>query len=90
MKRHYREDLVGEALRRLMEKGTVKREDVFLQTKYTPPVEVWEGSFSAADIPAITTARPRPSIYPVQSQGIRTGAGRRPLARKILGQRQID
>ncbi|KAF8210668.1 NADP-dependent oxidoreductase domain-containing protein [Mycena galopus ATCC 62051] len=33
--KHYREDLVGEALLTLQSKG-IKREDLFLQTKYTP------------------------------------------------------
>jgi len=34
--KHYREDLVGEALVQLQEKHNIKREDLFLQTKYTP------------------------------------------------------
>ncbi|KAJ7268662.1 NADP-dependent oxidoreductase domain-containing protein [Mycena haematopus] len=34
--KHYREDLVGEALQTLQTKHGVKREDLFLQTKYTP------------------------------------------------------
>ncbi|KAF8971226.1 NADP-dependent oxidoreductase domain-containing protein [Flammula alnicola] len=34
--KHYREDLVGAALLQLQEKHNVKREDLFLQTKYTP------------------------------------------------------
>jgi len=35
--RHYREDLVGAAIKSLESKGIVRREDLFLQTKYTPP-----------------------------------------------------
>lgn len=35
--RHYREDLVGEALRDAYEYGTTKREDLFVQTKFTAP-----------------------------------------------------
>ncbi|KAJ7045844.1 NADP-dependent oxidoreductase domain-containing protein [Mycena alexandri] len=34
--KHYREDLVGEALITLQTKHHIKREDLFLQTKYTP------------------------------------------------------
>ncbi|CEL61329.1 hypothetical protein RSOLAG1IB_09942 [Rhizoctonia solani AG-1 IB] len=34
--KHYREDLVGEALAELYEQNQVAREDVFIQTKYTP------------------------------------------------------
>ncbi|KAJ1304263.1 hypothetical protein OPQ81_005423 [Rhizoctonia solani] len=34
--KHYREDLVGEALSELYEQSRVSREDVFIQTKYTP------------------------------------------------------
>ncbi|CAA7260657.1 unnamed protein product [Cyclocybe aegerita] len=34
--KHYREDLVGAALLELQEKHNIKREDLFLQTKYTP------------------------------------------------------
>jgi diketogulonate reductase-like aldo/keto reductase len=34
--KHYREDLVGEALQELQQKHGIKREDLFLQTKYTP------------------------------------------------------
>ncbi|KAF7321925.1 Aldo-ket-red domain-containing protein [Mycena kentingensis (nom. inval.)] len=34
--KHYREDLVGEALEILQTKHGVKREDIFLQTKFTP------------------------------------------------------
>ncbi|CAL1706302.1 unnamed protein product [Somion occarium] len=34
--KHYREDLVGEALQILQEKHGITREDLFLQTKYTP------------------------------------------------------
>uniref|UniRef100_A0A0G4I877 NADP-dependent oxidoreductase domain-containing protein n=1 Tax=Chromera velia CCMP2878 TaxID=1169474 RepID=A0A0G4I877_9ALVE len=34
--RHYREDLVGEAVDKLIQAGEIKREDIFLQTKYTP------------------------------------------------------
>ncbi|KAJ7194198.1 NADP-dependent oxidoreductase domain-containing protein [Mycena pura] len=34
--KHYREDLVGEALLTLQTKHGIKREDLFLQTKYTP------------------------------------------------------
>ncbi|CAE6488228.1 unnamed protein product [Rhizoctonia solani] len=34
--KHYREDLVGEALAELYEKNQVTREDIFVQTKYTP------------------------------------------------------
>ena len=35
--RHYREDLVGEGVRRALGGGKVKREDLYIQTKYTPP-----------------------------------------------------
>jgi len=35
--RHYREDLVGHALRDAYKEGIVKREDVFVQTKFTAP-----------------------------------------------------
>ncbi|KAJ6625838.1 NADP-dependent oxidoreductase domain-containing protein [Mycena sp. CBHHK59/15] len=34
--KHYREDLVGEALLTLQTQHGIKREDIFLQTKYTP------------------------------------------------------
>ncbi|KAJ6587221.1 NADP-dependent oxidoreductase domain-containing protein [Mycena vulgaris] len=34
--KHYREDLVGEALLTLQTQHGIKREDLFLQTKYTP------------------------------------------------------
>ncbi|OAX81304.1 hypothetical protein ACJ72_04358 [Emergomyces africanus] len=34
--KHYREDLVGEGLRRALAEDKVKREDVYVQTKYTP------------------------------------------------------
>ncbi|WVW85982.1 hypothetical protein I302_108020 [Kwoniella bestiolae CBS 10118] len=33
--KHYREDLVGKALRDVFEQGVVKREEVFIQTKFT-------------------------------------------------------
>ncbi|WWD03465.1 hypothetical protein V865_001517 [Kwoniella europaea PYCC6329] len=33
--KHYREDLVGKALREFIDQGVVKREDVFIQTKFT-------------------------------------------------------
>ena len=33
--KHYREDLVGAAVAQLVERGEVRREDLFLQTKYT-------------------------------------------------------
>ncbi|KAJ4299327.1 hypothetical protein N0V90_004572 [Kalmusia sp. IMI 367209] len=35
--RHYQEPLVGDALRELFSKGSLRREDVYLQTKYTTP-----------------------------------------------------
>ncbi|KAH7119775.1 aldo-keto reductase-like protein [Dendryphion nanum] len=35
--KHYQEDLVGEALRDAYAKGIVKREDLYIQTKYTTP-----------------------------------------------------
>ncbi|TLD29484.1 putative aldo-keto reductase [Venturia nashicola] len=35
--KHYREGLVGDALRECFEKGIVKREEIFIQTKFTPP-----------------------------------------------------
>jgi len=35
--RHYREDLVGAAIKNLEARGVVRREDLFIQTKYTPP-----------------------------------------------------
>ncbi|KAF3393211.1 hypothetical protein DPV78_010087 [Talaromyces pinophilus] len=34
--KHYREDLVGEGIRKAIAEGIVKREDIYLQTKYTP------------------------------------------------------
>ncbi|KAF4621064.1 hypothetical protein D9613_000168 [Agrocybe pediades] len=34
--KHYREDLVGEALLKLQNEHNIKREDLFIQTKYTP------------------------------------------------------
>ncbi|OKL59939.1 hypothetical protein UA08_04861 [Talaromyces atroroseus] len=34
--RHYREDLVGAAMRRAIAENIVKREDLYIQTKYTP------------------------------------------------------
>ena len=34
--RHYREDLVGVALENLYNSGHIKREDLFIQTKFTP------------------------------------------------------
>ncbi|EJT98294.1 Aldo/keto reductase [Dacryopinax primogenitus] len=34
--KHYREELVGEALRILQESHGIKREELFIQTKYTP------------------------------------------------------
>jgi len=34
--KHYREDLVGEALSTLYTKHSIKREDLFIQTKFTP------------------------------------------------------
>ncbi|KAG8707708.1 hypothetical protein FRC09_001659 [Ceratobasidium sp. 395] len=34
--KHYREDLVGEALAELYEQHALSREDLFIQTKYTP------------------------------------------------------
>ncbi|EER27566.1 aldo-keto reductase, putative [Coccidioides posadasii C735 delta SOWgp] len=33
--KHYREDLVGEGIRRAISEGKVKRENIFIQTKYT-------------------------------------------------------
>ncbi|KAL9103691.1 MAG: hypothetical protein Q9163_001285 [Psora crenata] len=35
--RHYREELVGEAVRQILRRGVLRREDIFLQTKFTPP-----------------------------------------------------
>ena len=35
--RHYREDLAGQGLRRALASGKVKRGDLFIQTKYSPP-----------------------------------------------------
>lgn len=35
--RHYKEDLVGEGIRRALAEGKTKREDLYIQTKYTPP-----------------------------------------------------
>lgn len=35
--RHYREDLAGRGLRRALASGKVKRGDLFIQTKYSPP-----------------------------------------------------
>ena len=35
--KHYQEHLVGEALREAYSEGTVSREDVYMQTKYTTP-----------------------------------------------------
>lgn len=34
--KHYREDLVGEALAQMIDTKTITREDIFLQTKFTP------------------------------------------------------
>eukprot|EP00128_Syssomonas_multiformis_P018746 Colp12_sorted_trinity150504_noHs@6400 len=34
--RHYREDLVGSALNELQKKHSIKREDLFVQTKFSP------------------------------------------------------
>lgn len=34
--RHYREDLAGEGIRRALSSSGIKREDIFVQTKYTP------------------------------------------------------
>ncbi|KAH0541217.1 hypothetical protein FGG08_004273 [Glutinoglossum americanum] len=34
--KHYREDLVGDALRQAFSEGTMQRPDVYLQTKFTP------------------------------------------------------
>ncbi|KIK00214.1 hypothetical protein K443DRAFT_614088 [Laccaria amethystina LaAM-08-1] len=34
--KHYREDQVGQALQELQEKHNIKREDLFIQTKFTP------------------------------------------------------
>lgn len=34
--RHYREDLAGKGIRRALSEGRVKRENLFIQTKYTP------------------------------------------------------
>jgi len=34
--KHYQEDLVGQGIKRCIDKGFVKREDLFLQTKFTP------------------------------------------------------
>ncbi|KAF2472496.1 aldo-keto reductase-like protein [Lindgomyces ingoldianus] len=36
--RHYQENLVGQALREAYEEGIVKREDIYVQTKYTAPM----------------------------------------------------
>ncbi|EAW14922.1 putative aldo-keto reductase (AKR) [Aspergillus clavatus NRRL 1] len=33
--KHYREDLVGEGIRRAIQEGAVRREDIYLQTKFT-------------------------------------------------------
>ena len=35
--KHYREDLVGDAVRDCIDSGLVRREDIYLQTKFTPP-----------------------------------------------------
>lgn len=34
--RHYREELVGEGIRAAVDSGAVRREELFIQTKYTP------------------------------------------------------
>ncbi|KAK2813929.1 hypothetical protein FQN50_000330 [Emmonsiellopsis sp. PD_5] len=34
--KHYREDLVGQGLRRALAEGKVERKDLYIQTKYTP------------------------------------------------------
>ncbi|RPA82889.1 aldo-keto reductase [Ascobolus immersus RN42] len=34
--KHYREDLVGEGIRAALDTGTVRREDLYIQTKFTP------------------------------------------------------
>ena len=35
--RHYQEDWVGEGIRQALAEGKIKREDLYIQTKYTPP-----------------------------------------------------
>ncbi|KAI1447517.1 Aldo/keto reductase [Annulohypoxylon stygium] len=35
--RHYKEFLVGQAIRRAIREGIVKRDELFIQTKFTPP-----------------------------------------------------
>ncbi|KAH6670117.1 putative aldo-keto reductase [Halenospora varia] len=35
--RHYREDLVAQGIRRAIEEGIVTREELYIQTKFTPP-----------------------------------------------------
>ncbi|KAH8656962.1 NADP-dependent oxidoreductase domain-containing protein [Tricladium varicosporioides] len=35
--RHYREDLVAQGIRRAIEDGIVKRDELYIQTKFTPP-----------------------------------------------------
>ncbi|KIX09846.1 uncharacterized protein Z518_00927 [Rhinocladiella mackenziei CBS 650.93] len=36
---HYREDLTGAALRDAVQSGLVRREDIYIQTKYSPPLQ---------------------------------------------------
>lgn len=36
MRKHYREDLVGEGIRRAIREGIVRREELYIQTKFTP------------------------------------------------------
>lgn len=52
--KHYREDLVGEALEILQDKHSIKREDVYIQTKFTP--------FSGQDPTKPLPYNPRDSI----------------------------
>ncbi|KAE8549112.1 hypothetical protein EYB25_007627 [Talaromyces marneffei] len=53
--KHYREDLVGDGVRRAIAEGIVKREDLYIQTKYTPvsgqnPHDMpYDGSLSITD-----------------------------------------
>ena len=51
-RKHYRQDLVGPALQQLYDEGIVKREDLWLQTKYTSPSGQELGGYVPYDLNA--------------------------------------
>lgn len=51
-RKHYRQDLVGPALHQLYAEGIVKREDLWLQTKYTSPSGQELGGYVPYDLNA--------------------------------------